>query len=571
MAKRYKRNIGSTIQKSVIIVRVSSREQENGQSIDAQVDKTRNYCKKHGFDIAKEFIITESSTKAERKKFYEMLEFVKKYPGKIIIVADCVDRMQRSFREHAVLDTMRMSDKIEMHFVRDNQIVRKDSNSSEKLFWNMSVLVAQNYTDASSDNIKRSQEAMFKKGHFYGQAPVGYSNLRDKAGNAYITLHPEKAPLVKRIFEAYNAGEYSITGLIKFAKDIGLRSHKGNPLARNSIYKMLINSFYYGVMVVKGKEGPHIHGNIITKELFDSVQDKLIGNSCCTFKRGYSTEPFIFRNLVRCTCGSILSPEKKIKKSGKEYRYLKCSHYYKHCTQKPINENVLLKQIKEQIFDKLYVDPETLVNLKSLVKKELEEEHKQDVLVKSQTIKALESVATKKRRLVDMLAREAIDDITFHEQKAEYEAEELELRAKMDKINQSGDKFEEMANCIFDFAANAGEIFKSPKIDVKHQLLKILVSDSVATGSKLKVTLEKPFDFFVKNDERLLWRREGDSNSRNTFRFVTPHKASVSPNKANAFGFARIVSKSKNIAHKTQILTLLIQNTMDFNVDLMCI
>lgn len=286
MAKRNKILTSTIAPKSVIIVRVSSREQENGQSIDAQVDKTRNYCQKKGLDIVKEFIITESSTKAERVKFYEMLEFVKKYPGKIIIVADCVDRMQRSFREHAVLDTMRMADKIEMHFVRDNQIVRKDSNSSEKLFWNMCVLVAQNYTDSSSDNIKRSQEIMFSKGHFYGQAPLGYSNLRDSAGNAYITINPDKAPLVKRIFEVYNAGEYSITGLIKFAKDIGLRSHKGNPLARNSIYKMLINSFYYGEMIVKDKRGPHIHGNIITKELFDSVQNKLMGNSCCSFKRG---------------------------------------------------------------------------------------------------------------------------------------------------------------------------------------------------------------------------------------------------------------------------------------------
>lgn len=107
----------------------------------------------------------------------------------------------------------------------------------------------------------------------------------------------------------------------------------------------------------------------------------------------------------------------------------------------------------------------------------------------------------------------AIDEDTYKKQNADYEAEEVELLTRMEKINQNSDKYEEMANCIFDFAANAGEIFKSPKIDVKHELLKTLVSDSVATGSKLKVTLEKPFDFFVKNDERLLWRIERDYSS----------------------------------------------------------
>lgn len=179
----------------------------------------------------------------------------------------------------------------------------------------MCVLVAQNYTDSSSDNIKRAQEGLFNKGRFYGQAPLGYSNLRDSAGNAYITINPDKEPLVKRIFEAYNSGEYSLTGIIKFAKDIGLLSHKGKPLARNSIYKMLINPFYYGEMIVKDRRGPHIHGNIITKELYDSVQNKLIGNSCCTFKRGQSHLSFV--TLLNARAGALSLLRKRLKNPAK--------------------------------------------------------------------------------------------------------------------------------------------------------------------------------------------------------------------------------------------------------------
>jgi DNA invertase Pin-like site-specific DNA recombinase len=63
--------------KAVILARVSSREQEEGKSIDAQLENLNNYCKKNDFEIVKTFQITESSTKGDRKKFLEMLAFTK--------------------------------------------------------------------------------------------------------------------------------------------------------------------------------------------------------------------------------------------------------------------------------------------------------------------------------------------------------------------------------------------------------------------------------------------------------------------------------------------------------------
>ena len=77
--------------RAVVIARVSSREQENGQSIEAQLENLRRYCSREHLNIVKEFKITESSTRGERKKFYKIMEYVKKLSGRIIIVADCVD------------------------------------------------------------------------------------------------------------------------------------------------------------------------------------------------------------------------------------------------------------------------------------------------------------------------------------------------------------------------------------------------------------------------------------------------------------------------------------------------
>lgn len=62
---------------AVILARVSSREQENGMSIDAQLENLNKYIQRNGLSLLKTFQITESSTKGDRKKFVEMLSFVK--------------------------------------------------------------------------------------------------------------------------------------------------------------------------------------------------------------------------------------------------------------------------------------------------------------------------------------------------------------------------------------------------------------------------------------------------------------------------------------------------------------
>ena len=85
--------------KAVILARVSTREQENGMSIDAQLENIRRYCEKHALDVQKEYVITESSTRDDRIKFKEMMKFIKNKQEKIAIVADCVDRVQRSYEE----------------------------------------------------------------------------------------------------------------------------------------------------------------------------------------------------------------------------------------------------------------------------------------------------------------------------------------------------------------------------------------------------------------------------------------------------------------------------------------
>lgn len=51
---------------AIAYARVSTREQEEGYSIDAQLNRITKYCANHGMTIIKTFKIIESSTRGKR-------------------------------------------------------------------------------------------------------------------------------------------------------------------------------------------------------------------------------------------------------------------------------------------------------------------------------------------------------------------------------------------------------------------------------------------------------------------------------------------------------------------------
>ena len=145
--------------KAVIFTRVSSKEQEEGHSLKAQLKRLQEYCQRAGFDIIKEFEVSESSTIGDRKQFKEMIKFVqtesKKIKSRIRLVVDSVDRLQRSFKECPLIDELRKDKIIEIHFYKEGFILHENSPSSDIMRWDFGILVAKMYVAAISDNVKR--------------------------------------------------------------------------------------------------------------------------------------------------------------------------------------------------------------------------------------------------------------------------------------------------------------------------------------------------------------------------------------------------------------------------------
>ena len=490
---------------AVIFARVSSREQENGFSIDAQVDKIRKYCISKGLNVIKEYIITESSTRGERKKFHEMLKFVEKTANKVTIVADCVDRLQRNFDQHKILSDMCKDDKIEIHFVRDMQVISKSSNSSQKLFWNMSVAMAQSYTDCSSDNIKRSIKFRRDKGEWSNIAPLGYLNAKDSDNKSILILDDVRAPLVRHLFVEYATGMHSTQSLRRVAKEIKFYSRlkKGKSIiSRACIYRILNNPFYYGIM--KDSEGHYIshkYDSIIDKETFIKVQ-KLLRNVADAeqprLTRGYGDIPFTFTGLITCkTCGCTITPESHIKPSGKVYTYLKCSHIKGPCEQKIVNENVLLKQLDDEVFNNIKIPDKLLEALKLNIRTHYKEENKLNSSLKKRTTSEIMALEQKKERLFDFFLDGNIDKLAYEKKIAEIELQLVDLQKDAKKYAEISDDVAGTVEGMADIVANASNVMKLASPQHKRELLGLLFDNCYLDNKRLTYKLKKPFDKLI--------------------------------------------------------------------------
>lgn len=238
--------------KAIILARVSSKEQEDGYSIEAQKYRLQEYCMRKGLEILQIFELVESSTIGPRQKFMEAIKFAKSQKETIAVVADKVDRLQRSFKESALLNELINDEKIELHFHVENCVIHRNSTSSEKLMWNMNVVMAQSYVDSLRDNVNRSIAQKLREGEWVSTAPIGYLHIKGGKRKGKIVVDQERAPLIRKLFEEYATGTYTIPALCKKTKEWGLTNYRGNQgyLGRSHMHSILCNPFYYGVMYI---------------------------------------------------------------------------------------------------------------------------------------------------------------------------------------------------------------------------------------------------------------------------------------------------------------------------------
>jgi hypothetical protein len=150
-----------------------------------------------------------------------------------------------------------------------------------RLTLNILLSFAQFEREVTGERIRDKIAASRQKGMWMGGTPpLGY-NIKDKK----LFIVPEEAEVVRFIFQEYLAASSTVEVIKTLKKkDIKTKSwtsmgtgkrRDGGFFNKGMLYKFLHNKIYIGEAVHKGKSYPGEHGAIISKELFDKVQDKL--------------------------------------------------------------------------------------------------------------------------------------------------------------------------------------------------------------------------------------------------------------------------------------------------------
>jgi DNA invertase Pin-like site-specific DNA recombinase len=159
----------------VLYARVSSKDQEKeGFSIPAQLRLLREYAASKGFVIAHEFTDVETAKESGRTNFGQMLAYLKKHVAVCrTILVEKTDRLYRNIRDYATVDELG----VEIHLVKENEIISPDSRSSEQFVHGIKVLMARNYSLNLGEETIKGMTEKARAGIYPSYAPVGYGNV----------------------------------------------------------------------------------------------------------------------------------------------------------------------------------------------------------------------------------------------------------------------------------------------------------------------------------------------------------------------------------------------------------
>ena len=307
-----------TATKAVLYVRVSSVEQrEEGYSIEAQLRLLREYATKQRFVIAEEFIDVESASKSGRTGFNAMLAYLRKLPSCRMILVEKTDRLYRNLKDYATLDVKDWG--VNIHLVKEGEILSPDSRSSQQFVHGIKVLVARNYSLNLGEETIKGMTEKAELGMYPSCAPIGYKNADGPAGKRVIVPDPDTAPTISRIFALFATGDYSLKQLAARAWDEGL-TLRGKRIPKSVLHQILRRRIYCGDFDFNGKPYHGTYEPLVSKEIWERVQSIL--NDHGKTNRHRIRRDLAFSGLVRCGhCGCMLVGEVK-----------KGRYVYYHCT-----------------------------------------------------------------------------------------------------------------------------------------------------------------------------------------------------------------------------------------------
>jgi site-specific DNA recombinase len=310
--------------RAAIYCRVSTKEQAQNLSLPTQLKSCREYCARHGFDVAAVFEDAgESAKTTDRPGFQELLRFCRENKGRVqFVIVLNVTRFARNAHDHAVVRALLHRLGVSLRAV--NEPISDDPVG--RLTENMLAAIAQFDNDQKAERTKAGMLTALGRGHWTWRAPLGYLNGNKKVGEPSLRPDPERAPLIKSAFELAASGQHTPTELLRMVTALGLVTRKGRPLSNQTFATILRNPLYAGFLNAPGFGVKGARGDfqaLVPEILFRQVQ-AVLAKGAGAVQHHLDNPEFPLRRFV--TCDRCETPLTGSASRGRANRY----SYY-HC------------------------------------------------------------------------------------------------------------------------------------------------------------------------------------------------------------------------------------------------
>ena len=483
--KAIRRERSTMAQKAVLYARVSTPEQEKeGFSIDAQVKLIREYTERNDLTIAEEYVDVETAKKTGRTQFEAMLKYLRAHPGVRHLLVEKTDRLYRNLKDWVTLDDF----DIEIHLVKEGTVLSRDSRSSEKFMHGIKVLMAKNYVDNLSEEARKGMLEKAKQGIWPSVAPLGYANVVGPLGKKIIVPDADVAPLITRVFEWFETGDYSLKEVTKLARAAGLRYRRSQlPVGVSTIHHMLRNRLYAGAFEWAGRLYQGTHEPLVTMETWKNVQEVLDGRSVSNVRA--KPMRFAFSGLITCGhCGCAVVAQMQ---RGK-YVYYHCSGFKQKCPERYVREETLAEAFAQQLA-RLRLDDRVF----ALIERVVRESHTDRSRERLETIARLRAESDRLQERLDRLYVDHLDGrITadMHDRMAStWREERAKCQRQVEILHNAEDAFVDDGIALLDLARNAEKTFCIQSPGAKNTALNLLVLNSTWANDTLTVVFREPF------------------------------------------------------------------------------
>ena len=275
--------------KILCIVRASTEKQET----ESQKKELVDYCKTLGFtDSDMEFIeVAGASARKLNKKYIQMLEHIKAtLLSSPTINAVALWHLNRLGRVESKLHEMKeffVTNKIQVYCKNPDFTLLDDKGNESAaggIAFSVYASMVKYETDEMFDKMKRGKDRNKANGIYYG-GNIKYGITLDE--NKHFIINTEEAAIVRKIYDLYSTGKYSIYKLANELNSLGYTKN-GKKFNYDMIQGVLADTSYYTK-------------NIISKELFDKC--KAIKEKTIAVKRTKEYRNVNFAvGLLKCSC-----------------------------------------------------------------------------------------------------------------------------------------------------------------------------------------------------------------------------------------------------------------------------